>query len=86
VRNVILAPQTAAWNILESVFTGPGAPTLTSIADALLTNTQNVGDALLNLPGSVITDIATEVQNLFTDVAGGESLNAAFDATILGLV
>ena len=61
---------------------GPGAPTLTSIADALLTNTQNVGDAILNLPGLVITDIATEVQNLLTDVAGGESLNAAFDAGV----
>jgi hypothetical protein len=38
------------------------------------------------LPGSVITDIATEVQNLFADVAGGEAFTTAFDATILGLV
>jgi hypothetical protein len=50
----------------------------------LLSNTENVGDAIFNLPGSMITDIATEVQNLFTDVAGGESLTAAFDATIWG--
>jgi hypothetical protein len=34
----------------------------------------------------VITDIATEVQTLFTDVAGGEAFTTAFDATILGLV
>jgi hypothetical protein len=85
-RNVVLAPQTAAWNIFESIFTGPGAPTITSIGDSLLTNTENVGEALLNLPGSVITDIGTEVQNLFGDVAGGEAFTTAFDATILGLV
>jgi hypothetical protein len=85
-RNLVLAPQTAAWNILESIFTGPGAPTLTSILDTFLTNTENAGEAIFNLPGSVITDIATEVQTLFTDVAGGESFIAAFDATILGLV
>ena len=69
-RNAVLAPQTAAWNIFESIFTGPGAPTITSIGDSLLTNTENVGEALLNLPGSVITDIGTEVQNLFADVSG----------------
>jgi hypothetical protein len=85
-RDGILAPQTAAWNIFDSIFTGPGAPTLTSIGDSLLTNTENAGETLLNLPGSMITDIGTEVQNLLTDVAGGESFNAAFDATILGLV
>jgi len=81
-----LAPQTAAWNTFESIFTGPGAPTITSIGDALLTNTENVGETLLNLPGSMITDISTEVQTLLTDVAGGESFSTAFDATILGLV
>lgn len=85
-RNAVLAPQTAAWNIFESIFTGPGAPTITSIGDSLLSNTENVGEALLNLPGSVITDIGTEAQNLFTDVAGGEAFTTAFDATILGLV
>jgi hypothetical protein len=85
-RDVVLAPQTAAWNIFESIFTGPGAPTITSIGDSLLTNTENVGEAFLNLPGSVITDIATEVQTLFTDVAGGEAFTTAFDATILGLI
>jgi len=56
------------------------------LGDSLLTNTENVGEALLNLPGSVITDIGTEVQNLFADVAGGEAFTTAFDATILGLV
>jgi hypothetical protein len=85
-RDAILAPQTAAWNIFESIFTGPGAPTITSVGDALLTNSENVGETLLNLPGSIITDIDTEVQTLVTDVAGGESFNTAFDATILGLV
>jgi hypothetical protein len=38
------------------------------------------------LPGSVITDIATEVQNLFADVAGGEAFTTTYDARILGLV
>jgi hypothetical protein len=32
----------------------------------------------------VITDISTEVQNLFADMAG-ESLSAAFDSTMVGL-
>jgi len=69
-RNVVLAPQTAAWNIFESIFTGPGAPTISSIGDALLTNTENVGEALLSLPASMIT----------------EAFTTAFDATILGPV
>ncbi|MGH3970795.1 MAG: histidine phosphatase family protein [Mycobacterium sp.] len=85
VRNLIVAPQTAVWNISQAIFAGPGAPTLTTIEDALSTNLQNVGTAITQFPDLVITDISTEVQNLFTDVAAGQSLSDAFMSTIVGL-
>jgi hypothetical protein len=80
VRNLITAPQTAAYNIFEAAVASP--TTLTStIQDGL----QSVGTAIVQFPESVIDDITAAAQDLSTDVAAGETFSDAFGSVILGL-
>jgi hypothetical protein len=53
VRNVIEAPQFAAYNIYEALLTGDSTTITTAIQD----NLDNVGTAVFQFPQSVITDI-----------------------------
>jgi Histidine phosphatase superfamily (branch 1) len=53
VRNLIEAPQFAAYNIYEALLTGDSTTITTAIQD----NLDNVGTAIFQFPQSVITDI-----------------------------
>jgi hypothetical protein len=79
-RNLITAPQTAAYNIFEAALTTP-----TTIEDALQAGFNQVGSALVQFPESVINDTVTAVHNFGADVAAGETLSDAFASAILGL-
>jgi hypothetical protein len=54
VRDLITAPQTAAWHIYEALLGGDPD----TITDALQTGLHNVGEAIVQFPESVINDIA----------------------------
>lgn len=61
-RNLIIAPQTAAWDIYEAGLGGDP----TTIMDALQTGLQTVGAAILQFPGTVVNDIVDELSNVPT--------------------
>ncbi|MGH3969787.1 MAG: histidine phosphatase family protein [Mycobacterium sp.] len=64
-RELIIAPQTAGWNIYEALLGGDP----TTIENALATGIQSVGAAIVQFPESVFTDIANALQSLGTDAA-----------------
>jgi hypothetical protein len=68
-RDVITAPQKAAYNIFEAALTGDS----TTIADAFQDGLQNIGSALVQFPGSVADDIGDALQNLGTDTGAAAS-------------
>ncbi|HEX7322328.1 MAG TPA: phosphoglycerate mutase family protein [Mycobacterium sp.] len=74
-RSLIMAPQTAAWNIYEAILGGDP----TTIENALQTGIQNVGAALVQFPESVFNDVADAVQNAGADT-GGQTAGDAFAA------
>ncbi|MEO8814570.1 MAG: histidine phosphatase family protein [Mycobacterium sp.] len=61
-RNLIIAPQTAAWDIYEALIGGDQ----TAIENALQTGLHNVSEAILQFPGTVFNDIVAELSNLPT--------------------
>ncbi len=65
-RDLIIAPQTAAWHIWEAVLGGDPA----TIESALHTGIENVGAAIIQFPQSVFNDIADALSNLGADTAG----------------
>jgi hypothetical protein len=62
VRDLITAPQRAAYDIFEAVLGGDPA----TIEDAFQTGLQNVGAAVVQFPESVINDLIEAVSNLGT--------------------
>lgn len=56
-RELIIAPQTAGWNIYEALLGGDP----TTIENALTTGIQDVGAAIVQFPESVFNDIVAEV-------------------------
>jgi hypothetical protein len=64
-RDLITAPQMAAYHIFEALLGGDPD----TIEDALQTGLQNVGEALVQFPESVFNDIAGAVQDLGTAAA-----------------
>ncbi|MGH3564330.1 MAG: histidine phosphatase family protein, partial [Mycobacterium sp.] len=79
IRNLIVAPQTAVWNIYQAVLGGDP----TTIENALETGIQNVGSAIIQFPGSVFNDIVDALSNLGTDTGGqaaGETATTLSDA------
>jgi Histidine phosphatase superfamily (branch 1) len=78
-RDLIIAPQTAAWNIYEAALGGDPA-TLESAAQA---GVQSIDAALVQFPEMVINDIVGAAQNLATESgaqAGGEAGMGLSDA------
>lgn len=67
-RSLVMAPQTAAWNIHEAALTGDPA----TIESALATGLHNVGAAMVQFPESVFNDIVDALRNLVAD-AGGQA-------------
>lgn len=64
VRELIIAPQTAGWDIYEALLGGDP----TTIENALEAGIQSVGAALVQFPESVFTDTVEAVQNLGTEI------------------
>jgi hypothetical protein len=62
-RDLIIAPQTAEWNIYEALLGGDP----TTIENALVTGVQDVGGAIVQFPESVVNDIVDAFQNLATE-------------------
>src|SRR5690625_2142954 len=81
-RNLITAPQTAEYDLMQAVIDGDP----TEIETAFTTGLQNIGTTLLQFPGAVADDISDAAQRLSTEVAGGESFSDAFGSIIIGLV
>lgn len=81
VRNVLTAPQMAAWDVFLAAFTGEAA----TIGNALQTGAQSIGSAIIDLPVLAVTDTINAVQTIGADMAAGESFIDAFNAAILGL-
>jgi len=81
-RELIIAPQTAGWNIYEALLGGDP----TTIENALEAGIQSLGAAIVQFPESVVNDIVDAVQNLGAEtgaqVAGeaGMSLSDIFAA------
>jgi len=65
-RELIIAPQTAGWNIYEALLGGDP----TTIETAVATGIQDVGGAIVQFPESVVTDIVDALQNLLTETSG----------------
>lgn len=82
VRNVIAAPQTAGYEVLQAALSGD----TTAIGDAVQTGLGSIATVLAQFPGAVAGDIASELQHLAADLAAGESFSDAFGSAILGLV
>jgi hypothetical protein len=59
-RDLIIAPQTAAWHIYEAILGGDQD----TIENALQTGLQNVGEAVVQFPGAVINDITDALSNV----------------------
>jgi hypothetical protein len=55
-RELVIAPQTAGWNIYEALLGGDP----TTIENAVTTGIQNVGAAIAQFPESVLNDIVAE--------------------------
>ncbi|WP_343601874.1 phosphoglycerate mutase family protein [Mycobacterium sp.] len=81
VRDLIMPPQIATYNLLEAALTGDPA----TIENTFAAGAQSVGEAIVRFPESVIGDIVYAIQNLFTDVAAGEPIGDAFGSLVLGL-
>jgi Histidine phosphatase superfamily (branch 1) len=64
-RDVIVAPQTAAWDIYEAALSGDPA----TLDAAIQAGTQSVDAALLQFPDVVVTDIVDAFQNLATEAS-----------------
>ena len=79
-RDLITPPQTAAWDAFLGIFNSPSV-----FEDALEEGLKNVGSAIVQFPGAVITDTVDAVQALGSDLAAGESFSDAFGSAILGL-
>jgi len=62
-RELIIAPQTAEWNVYEALLGGDPA----TIESALVTGVQDVGGAIVQFPESVFNDIVDAFQNLATE-------------------
>jgi hypothetical protein len=62
-RDLIIAPQTAAWNIYEAAL-GADPTTLETAVQAGL---QSIDAALVQFPESVINDVVDAAQNLATE-------------------
>jgi hypothetical protein len=83
-RNLIIAPQTALWNIYEAI--AGGDPT--TIESALQTGIQDVGAAIAQFPQTVFNDLADALANLGTETSGqaagetGTTLSDVFAALI----
>jgi hypothetical protein len=79
-RDLIIPPQTAAYNIFEAILGGDS----TAIENALQTGIQDVGKAMVQFPESVFNDIVDAVRGLGTDAGGpaaaegGATLSDAF--------
>jgi hypothetical protein len=66
IRNLIVAPQTAAWNIYEAILGGNP----TTIENAFQAGIQNVGATIAQFPQTVFNDIADALSNLGTETSG----------------
>jgi hypothetical protein len=78
-RDLIQAPQTALWNIFQALLGGDA----TTIENALQTGFNQVGDAIVQFPQSVINDIVGALSNFGTDTGGqaaGETVTTLGDA------
>jgi len=71
-RSLIIAPQTAEWNIYEALLGGDP----TTIENALTTGIQDVDAAILQFPTVVINDIVDAFQNLATETGAQAAGNA----------
>jgi len=71
-RELIIAPQTAGWNIYEALLGGDP----TTIENALATGIQDVGGAIVQFPESVVNDIVDAFQNLATETGAQTAGNA----------
>jgi hypothetical protein len=77
-RDLIQAPQTALWNIFQALLGGDS----TTIENALQTGFNQVGDAIVQFPQSVINDIVGALSNFGTDTGGqaaGETVTTLGD-------
>ena len=72
-RELIIAPQTAEWNIYEALLGGDP----TTIENALATGIQDVGGAIVQFPESVFNDIVDAFQNLAAETGAQTAGNAA---------
>lgn len=81
VRNLITAPQTAQYELMQAVINSDP----TEIQAVLTAGLQNVATTLLQFPGAVIDDISDAVQRLGAEIAAGESFSDAFGSVIIGL-
>jgi Histidine phosphatase superfamily (branch 1) len=72
-RELIIAPQTAEWNIYEALLGGDP----TTIENALVTGVQDVGGAIVQFPESVFNDIVDAFQNLAAETGAQTAGNAA---------
>jgi len=79
-RDLIIAPQTAAWNIYEAALGGDPA----TLESAVQAGVQSIDAALVQFPEMVINDIVGASQNLATETSAqavgeaGMSLSDAF--------
>jgi hypothetical protein len=71
-RELIIAPQTAGWNIYEALLGGDP----TTIENALATGIQDVGGAIVQFPESVFNDIFDAFQNVAAE-AGAQTAGTA---------
>lgn len=73
VRNLIMAPQTALYNISEAILGGDP----TAIENAIQTGLHNVGAAIVEFPGSVLNDITDALTNLGSTTGGHAGTDTA---------
>ncbi|WP_293055305.1 histidine phosphatase family protein [Mycobacterium sp.] len=66
VRDLLVAPQLAAYNIWQAVLTGDP----TTIVEAMLANVGDVGAAVVQFPVSVIDDIVNALRDSLSTVTG----------------
>jgi hypothetical protein len=71
-RELIIAPQTAGWNIYEALLGGDP----TTIENALATGIQDVGGAIVQFPESVFNDIFDAFQNVAAEAGAQTAGNA----------
>jgi hypothetical protein len=64
VRDLLVAPQLATYNIWQAILTGDP----TTIVNAITTNVGDVGAAVLHFPVAVITDIVDALRNAVGDL------------------